>query len=89
MYPEASAGFPHTGFDLDQLEPDGINLGGFQLGAAQVTAQQPEKSISGSMQQQPVLIGQETVATQTIGLDFQFQFFNPVLDIASQDIDIV
>jgi hypothetical protein len=33
MHPDSSAGFPHAGANLEQLEPDGIYLGIFQFGA--------------------------------------------------------
>jgi hypothetical protein len=48
MHPDTPAGFTNAGADLEQFYSDGVNLGGFQLGATQVTSQQPEKSISGS-----------------------------------------
>jgi hypothetical protein len=38
-------------------------LGIFQFGAPQVAPQQPEKSVSSGVQEQPELIGQKTVAT--------------------------
>jgi hypothetical protein len=43
VHPEAAAGFPQAGPDLQQLEPQGIDLGGFQLGALQMAAQTARK----------------------------------------------
>jgi hypothetical protein len=89
MYPDTSAGLAHPSTDLERLDADGIYLGGFQFGAPQVTAQEPEKTIRGSVQQEPELISQEAMAAQAIGLDLQLQFLNPVFDVTSEDIDIV
>ena len=89
MYPDAPAGFPYAGADLEQFEPDGVDLGGFQFGATQVPPQQPEKSVSGGVQKEPELISQKTVTTQAISFDLQLEFLDPIFDIASQDIDII
>ena len=89
MRPDVSAGFPHAGADIEQLEPDGIRLRIFHFGALQGTPQSLEKSISGSVQGQSELIGQKTVATQAVSFALPRQFLDAVFDVTSQDIDIV
>lgn len=70
--PDATAGFPDSGPDLQKFEPQGIDLGGFQFRALQVPTQQPEQAIGGGVQEQAELVGQKTVATQAVGLESSF-----------------
>jgi hypothetical protein len=64
-------------------------LGRSQFRALEVVAQQPKQAIGRGMEQQPELIGQEAMATQSIGLDLQFQFLDAVFRVASEHADVV
>ena len=67
VHPDAAAGFPDVAPDLQELEAQGADLGGGQSCALEVAAQQPKQAISGGVEQQPELVGQEAMATQAIG----------------------
>jgi hypothetical protein len=54
-----------------------------------VVAQQPKQAVSGGVQEQPELVGQETVAAQAVGFELQLQFLDAVFHVAPQHIDIV
>ena len=69
MHPDAAAGLPDAGPDLQELEPQGVHLGRGQLRALKVTPQQPKQAVGRGVQQQPKLVGQEAMATQAIGLE--------------------
>jgi hypothetical protein len=64
MHPDAAAGLPDAGPDLQELEPQGVDLGRGQFRALEVVAQQPKQTIGRGVQQQPELVGQKAVATQ-------------------------
>jgi hypothetical protein len=85
----AAAGIPDAGPDLQELQPQGIDLSSFQIRALQVPTQQPEQAVGGGVQEQAELIVQKTVAAQAVGLDLQLQFFNAVFHVAPQHVDLV
>ena len=78
VHPDAAAGFSDAGPDLQELEPQGMDLSCSQFRALEVVAQQPKQAIGRGVEQQPELIGQEAMATQAIGLDLQLQFLDAV-----------
>jgi hypothetical protein len=80
--PDAAAGLPNPGPDLQEPEPQGVDLGRGQFRALKVLAQQPEQAIGRGVQQQPELVGQEAVAAQTVGLKLQLQLFDAVFYVA-------
>jgi len=57
--PDAPAGLPYAGPDLQELESQGVHLGGGQRGALEMVTQQPRQAISRGVEEQPELIGQE------------------------------
>jgi hypothetical protein len=76
--PDASAGLSDAGPDLQELEPQGVDLSRSQFRALEVMAQQPKQAVGRGVEQQPELIGQEAMATQAVGLDLQLQFLEAV-----------
>jgi hypothetical protein len=63
MHPDAAAGLPDAGPDLQAFEAQGIDLGRSQFRALEVVAQQPKQAVGRGVEQQPELIGQEAMAT--------------------------
>ena len=62
--PDAAAGFPDAGPDLQELEPQGVYLGRGQFRALAVVTQQPKQAVGRGVEQQPQLVGQEAMAAQ-------------------------
>ena len=89
MQPDAAAGLPDAGPDLQEFEAQGIDLGRSQFRALEVVAQQPKQAVGRGVEQQPELIGQEAMTTQTIGLDLQLQFLDAVFHVAPEHVDVV
>ena len=54
-----------------------------------MAAQQPEQAVGHGMEQQPELVGQETVAAQAIGLEIQLQFLDAVFHVAPEHVEVV
>ena len=48
--PDAPAGLPDAGPDFKKLEPESVDLSGFQDRALKVAAQQPEQAIGRRVQ---------------------------------------
>jgi hypothetical protein len=53
VHPDAAAGFPDAGPDLQELKPQGIDLSRSQFRIPEVVAQQPKQAIGRSVEQQP------------------------------------
>jgi len=87
--PDAAAGLPEAGPDLQELQAQGVDLGGSQFGALKVAPQHPKQAVGRGVQQQPELIGQEPVAAQAIGLELQLQLFDAVFHVAPEHVEIV
>ena len=87
--PDAAAGFPDAGADLQELETQGVDLGRGQVRTLEMAAQQPEQAVGHGMEQQPELVGQETVAAQAIGLEIQLQFLDAVFHVAPEHVEVV
>jgi hypothetical protein len=79
VYPDAAAGFPDATPDLQEFEPQGVDLSRSQLRAPEVVTQQPKQTVSRGVEQQPKLVG----------LEFQFQFFDAVFHVAPEHVDVV
>ena len=88
MPPDAAAGFPDARPDLQELEPQCVNLGRGQFCALEMVAQYPKKAIGRGVEKQPKLVGQEAMATQAVGLDLQFYFLDAVFYVAPQHVDV-
>jgi hypothetical protein len=78
VHPDAAAGLPDGGSDLQELAAQGVDLSRGQFRALEVMAQQPKQAIGGGVQEQPELVGQEAMATQAVGFEFQLQFFDAI-----------
>ena len=74
---DVAAGFPEAGLDLQELETPGVDLGRDQLRAREVMTLQPQ------------LVGQEAMATQALGLEFQFPCRDVVARLAPEPRDAV
>ncbi len=74
---DVAAGFPEAGLDLQELETPGVDLGRDQLRAREVMTLQPQ------------LVGQEAMATQALGLEFQFPCRDAVSRLAPDPRDAV
>ena len=62
VYPDAAVGLADAGADLQELEAQGVDLGRGQFRTLEVVAQQPKQTVSRGVEEQPELVGQETVA---------------------------
>ena len=89
MHPDAAAGLPDADPDLQELEPQGIDLGRSRFRALEVVAQQPKQAVGRGVEQQPELIGQDAMATRAIGLDLQFKFLDALFYVAPEHVDVV
>jgi len=89
MYPDAAAGLPDAGPDLQELEAQGVDWGGGQFRALEVVPQQPKQAVSHGVPQQPKLVGQEAMATQAVGRELQLQFLDAVFYVTPQHLDVV
>ena len=92
-YPEAiwiqntAAGLSDASSDLEELESQSAYLSSGKLRSLEGLSEQPEERVGSRVEKQTKLVGQEAVAAQPIGLDFPFEFFDPVLYIASKHVD--
>lgn len=75
--------------DLEQAQPQGVQLQARDVLVAQPAAHGIEQPVRGRVQQQAELVGPETVATQAIGEAGHFQILDGVLAIAALDVPIV
>lgn len=89
MNPDSSARLPDTGPDLDEFDPQGVDLGILEFCAFQMFSHQEKQTVGKDMQVEAKLISQESVTAQSIGFEFEFQLLNSVLDIPSKHVDIV
>jgi hypothetical protein len=78
-----------AGADLQEFETQGVDLGRGQFRALELTAQQPKQAIGRGVEQQPELVGQETVTAQAVGLELQLQFLDAVFHVAPEHVDVV
>src|SRR5512139_913124 len=85
--PNPAAGLSDASSDLEELESQGAYLSTGKLGSLEGLSEQPEERVGSCVEKQAKLVGQEAVAAQPIGLDFPFEFFDPVLRIAPEHID--
>jgi hypothetical protein len=76
--PDAAAGLPDADLDLQELEPQGVDLRRGQFRVLEVVPQRPKQAIGRGVQEQTELVGQKAVTTQAVGLELQFQLFDPV-----------
>src|SRR5919204_2791977 len=78
-----------TAADLEQAQPEGVEL---QVGVAtraEPAAQGVEQPVDGGVQDQPKLVGPEAVVAQTVGVAGALQVFNPEFGLASVNVPIV
>jgi hypothetical protein len=52
VHPDAAAGLPDANPDLQELEPQGIDLSRGQCRALEVVAQQPKPAVGGGVERQ-------------------------------------
>ena len=89
MNPDSPARLPDPGPDLDEFDPQGVDLGIFELCAFQMFSHQKKQTVGKDMEVEAKLIRQETVTAQSIGFELEFQLLDPVLDISPKHVDIV
>jgi hypothetical protein len=87
--PDAAAGLPDAGPDLQEFEPQGVDLGGGHFHTLEVVPQQPEQAVGRGVEEQPELVGQEAMATQAVGLEFQLQLLDAVFHVAPEHLKVV
>jgi len=89
MNPDSSARLPDTGPDLDEFDPQGVELGSFEFCAFQMSSRQEKQTVRKDMEVEPELIGKKPVTAHSIGFELEFQLFDPVLDISPEHVDVV
>ena len=84
MDPHPTAGLADAGSNLEQFQSQGAPLGSTKFSALAVFTQKPELTMGKDVQKKPKLFGQKSMATETIGVDIQLEFFNPILCITTE-----
>ena len=89
MNPDPPACLPDTGSDLDEFDPQGVDLGTLELCAFQMFSHQEKQTVGKDMEVEAKLIREKPVTAQPVGFKFEFQLLDPVLDIPPKHVDIV
>ena len=89
MNPDPSARLPDTGPDLDEFDPQGVDLGIFELCTFEMFSHQKKQTVGKDMEIEAELIREKPVTAQSIGFELEFQLLDPVLDISPKHVDIV
>ena len=75
--------------DLEQAEPQGIELQAWQAEAGEPASEGVEQPVGGGMEQQAELVGPEAMATETIGEAGELEVADPLLGGAARDVEVV
>jgi len=89
MNPDPSVCLSDTGTNLDELDPQGVDLGALEFCPFQMPSHQDKQTVRKDMEIETELIGKEPMTTQPIGLELELQLLYPVLDIPPKDIDLI
>ncbi len=89
--PEANAvaPFPHPAADLDQPQAHVFQRHPGDPGGTGPATDGVEQPVGGGVQQQPKLVGPETVATEAIGETAMLEVLDPVFALAAIDVPVV
>ena len=89
MNPDSPARLSDTGPDLDEFDPQGVDLGTLELCAFQMLSHQEKQTVGKDMQIEPELIRKKPVTAQPIGFELEFELLDAVLDVSPKHVDIV
>ena len=89
VQPNLRQELPHPAGDLEQPEPEGVELHPWYPTLDQPAAQRIQQPVGGGMQEQPELVGPEAVAAQAVGEAGVLEILDPQFGFAPIDIPVV
>ena len=89
VQPNLRQELPHPAGDLEQPQPEGVELHPWYPTLDQPAAQRIQQPVGGGMQEQPELVGPEAVAAQAVGEAGVLEILDPQFGFAPIDIPVV
>src|SRR5215210_5885960 len=80
---------PDPASDLDEMEPEGIQLHPKRSTLDQLPPQGVQQPVGTSVQEQPELVGHQAWPTQALGLYVQLEVLDPILALPALDVELV
>ena len=89
VQPDLGEELPDPAADLEEAQPEGVELHAGHAAPDQPAAQGIEQPVGGGVQEQPELVGPEAVAAEAIGEAGVLEILDPQLRFAPIDIPVV
>lgn len=87
--PDDGGQFAHPTTDLDEPQPERVELDALHPSGDQPASQRIEQPVDGGVQQQPELVRHKGVATQPIREAVALQLLDPVLRLTTRDVLVI
>src|SRR5215210_271262 len=81
--------FPDPASDLDETEPQGVQLHPPPSACHQLPPQSVHQPVGASVQKQSELVGDEPMAAQTVRLYVELEVLDPVLALSPSGVELV